>query len=1832
MRDDISVTDQDNGSDPAGMTDEGLLALINPADPELDTDSEDDDAFETISEDMSPGESQRVLDTMRPLSEDEAEILDDLPEISDLKRVDDAEQSDWLNNLTRKGYKAMDAVLDDASYGETMDAKEMSRQDGSDDVGFGIPGLSSVKKGLRGAYKYGKKGITAPLSLTKRLVKKFVPSRDAAKAKVVKNLYAKLVREHANFLANQDQAAGRAVQPRAYYVNQSKPWAVAQIARGGLPTKFAVSGSDVLGSEICGSDVMGNWWNPLSWFFGQSQVVVNNTQGERSPTGPDGQPTDPSADPSADPSMLNPGADPSMTAPSADPSAAYADQDPGYADPSAYSQGDTMLDRASRDPMTGISGDDSLGAFATEILSGAAPSRSAAPNTKEAQMLQVAVHKLRSGYPIMPGELAVIASLAAGGNPRAKKLYALLQKGGVSNPTAPATSSGAWLHKLNPGYWFMPAEERALKDKEVDAWKQNAELQKKLGKRQEVLAQAEKAKSASDAVKAAQEQAAATEAQLKAIETEVKGHLVEPARSSSSGTFVGHEKPTEISKVIQSALARAGKLERAKAIYAKIMAGKSLDDGEARDAREVAKILEKVKVVHGDLYQQAPYYLSAVHGAFVGGAMLRGLGVAREKNQICGKAAAVLGKRLDGQSLSPADEKALLALGQKTSDLRQVVLAHASGKLCAGLDGSKKLHKAVACGAASAMTPAEAKMLEALRKLAKAGNPRAVEGLRLLQSTGAVVGGDHVGSMISDTFKYATAPIWLPAKQLYKGAKWTGQKLGVVSKGSSSPEQQRLAMIRAAAARRKAAEARAAAADAQTEAELRAQQAIAAAADADADAADAEALSKEAAMRTREVEADPSLAQQSDDDSGSFVGSWEAFVGADAKKVVARAKGKDATGIKIRAGASMYQKIKAGDPKAKAALKTMVAKSQKGDPQATRDLRVVYAGMIATRAKQQAQKKQAKAAAAKARKLKVVAFQRRVEAAAANKLLRTERKLELHHLSVVKRKAAKGDPKAKAYVAKQVELARRGDEKATVRVGKIRLVRDLRKQAPTARERRNLAVAGKVLARAQKGDRKAVRQVLLVQAAAKAGNPNAKRAVKRLQTAKVVAAVIATGTAAGVVLAAQKQHKMTKAEAQAKVASAKAKMKAKSGSREEYAAGARAAQALGDKQTAGILAVEASQAPSATETIKKTAAVVAAKEAGNPEAKAAINKSFEEAKAGDAGEIKKMGNVVAAQTIADVQAGRPVPPAMRDAINLQERIAEKDPAAVAEAKRITEAATSESPVPEATAAAITLAAAAVTAKALAAKPQARREFMAKVNPPLPPADQSKAEATLAEYRKQAAEGTISPDDSQVAVRLAERLNQPKVAAEIAAYAPAPESTSNAMSTLNNDSLPPIRTFGEMLVESLKAITLSTRDPMANYRQGVQTSRKVGQEFIPGKVTITPGSPSDFIPGKVTITPGEPIPYGETSTQSKVSVHVSKPWLHKLKPSYWFKSPEEKMLIDQEILYWKQNAELNRLIQNRSVLMAQAERSGAASASAKAARAQVEALNERIASLQNSISVSGMGWSPFTWFRQNLAVIAPSTALAASAASLASSLQQRAGAKSAPRQAPASPAPAPVPAPAAAVQKAQAEAPTPAEETSSGDKAASSGNATSSPPVDREKILLNISASVRRLLSKSAASDHVRSSVTPEAAQVAVTNPGKTAALVYAITVADDGSVSVSRTVQTRKDKAVSTLAANKPAPDAVTTIINDVSRFVASKKWKEAVDKSPAPTATSGDAKSPSFRDYVTSALQSKAISRRDFNRAVEIQAGASATTQVKEAVAKKTLDFLTQKGVKIGT
>jgi len=1222
--------------------------------------------------------------------------------------VDDAAHTIYMEKAADAKNKAFDLINYDAVYGDDMNDEERLEKMGYDDsLGFGFGslrrGIGKLGRGVGRGIKRGVRGVGRGIRKVGSLAKKFVPSRDKKKAEVVRRLNKKLVVEHANFLARQAKSSGQAVQPMSYYRQQSKSWAKQKIAAGKLPTSYVVSGADVLGADLLGADVMGAWWNPLTWFTQQASIVINNTAGERSATGPEEDPsTDPSAAPSVDPSM-----------------------DPMAVEPGAEEYQEAYPDQAEGDPMSnvlsGISGEDSFASVAGDILG---------RNTDDSGL-------------------------------------------------------DPWLHKLNPTYWLRSKQARDLKDKEVRAWKENADLQKLLKKQQEDLSAAERAAAAQAAVKAAQEQSAATSKQVQEIAAKVSG--------------MGHEKPTEISDVLREALRKDGHLEVAQALVKKIRAGETLDPDEVKVARDLARRVGKMKVVHGDLMGTA--YVESC-GDFVGSVMRAcTAGDMTSSQKRCDKHTRLsdaFARRLaTGQPLSGDEVKVLGDLLRDQDRLRSKVKATVRGDYLAGHPDREKIAGQFLVGAAKAMSSTEKKQLAEIVRRAKQGNPYARKALTELRKSGEIMGGDYVGFSISSAFKAATSPIWYPAKKLAQAAKWVGKKTGIVS-SSPSAQQARLNRLKAALARKNAAAAKAAAADAETQAEQRVQAAIAEAAAAEADAADAAAARDEEKSRTAEVEANPDAAAT----------DAEADASDDSMGAAGKAAGKAAK-TKVRAGAALYVRAKRGDKKAVAAIRTMVAKAKAGDPQAQRDVNAVKAGRMAYAVSL----KKSKTEKRLARREKVAKFQRNLENRAGDQLARMSRRRQLRVLASVERKANTGNKKARKYVIAQVTMAKKGDPKAKARVQAMVLAKKVRLHSRTRADRKGLVEGQKLAARVRRGDPKAIRQYEIIRAAAAKGNPNAKRAMERIALGGAVLATVTTG----VVVARKSKKKGSKKDNQRKVEVAVSKMRAGTGTREELAAGAKAAHAEGDQKTAGELAKAAASAPSATEQLKRTAAVVAASEAGQKDAQSAIDKNLEAAKRGDPGAIKNIGDVMAVKTISAVEKGEPVSPTVQDATNLHERALHGDRAAIAAEKEIAEKAAVPNPTSEAVLAAGAVAGAAVAAKAMAAKPAAREEYLQRVNQ-LSPEEKTGAEAELTSIQARVEAGTATPEEGARGVSLATKLGKGRIAAEISAKAPPMED--DPMSSLPDVRLTPIQGIGELAIETARALTLSTRDPFGNYREGV----------------------------------------------------------------------------------------------------------------------------------------------------------------------------------------------------------------------------------------------------------------------------------------------------------------------------------------------------------------------------------------------------------------------------
>ena len=800
----------------------------------------------------------------------------------------------------------------------------------------------------------------------------------------------------------------------------------------------------------------------------------------------------------------------------------------------------------------------------------------------------------------------------------------------------PTSSLGAWLHQLNPLYWLKSPEERKLVDVQRQAWIDNAELQKKNAKRQEVLETGQKAVEARQAVLAAQARSAEIEQQLKSIETQVLGAC--------------HGEPLGIATIV-------GRAE---------LVGKDSDDrkpdpfADDVDARDAAPVIAKVKKAR---------QLNADNS--------------RELAPICAKIQS-------GSPLSPEETSKVLILLARNEQLHEFRKSLVRGDAAVYTDNpsARKIQRHVVLGAVKAMTPTEQQMLTQIVTLSKQGNPNAQKALDALRAQGYAVTmgyapptaqvagqaltpdeqkklaalisaakGGHQGALraiavlntqgyrvrlgedtyvgwgIDDAVKLALTPVTVPLKYVWKGTKAVGRALGITH-GGQSAEQVRLGRLKAARDRARAAQARARAADAQSEAEYRAQQNLAAAADAEADAADAEATAKEAAMLTAEAQYLPGqtdeeaqAAAAAADSSGKsrpeitplpptpdtpettkLKAARRARVARKnplAAKILAKSDEDTPAGIKLRASMELYKKAENKRSRERKAVKAMVARAKKGDKQAVSDVQALKAAGLAVKAERRAGRHVARVAAYRATEAKVKAARARMEVAAADQLTRRSRAHQLTKVAKLERRAAAGNKPCQAIVRKHVALAKKGNPQSKKVVDALVLARHVRTTTPNRRERKNLRQASRLARRVSQGDKRALAQVRVIEAAAKHGNPNAKRAQERLRTAAALELALKTGAIvvpAAVVTAsvAKKRDEKKKAAERRQLASVEDKVARKTASREEAVAGARAAAELGDREKAAELAATAATLPSAGEELRRIATVAAAAQAGNP--------------------------------------------------------------------------------------------------------------------------------------------------------------------------------------------------------------------------------------------------------------------------------------------------------------------------------------------------------------------------------------------------------------------------------------------------------------------------------------------------------------------------------------------------------------------------------------------------------------------------------------------------------
>lgn len=1433
---------------------------------------------------VTPQEAFEEMKYSAPLDEGERQILNETPFLGpELSFVDDADHAEWMYDHQRLKKNALDDAFEDQMYGELMD----------DESGWGFSSITNaVKKIGKGALKYNPATLALkynPATLAaKALIKKFVPSRDAQKAALLRRTNSRLVQGRANFLQIADIRNGIKNRPRSYYVALAKPWSRSRLAAAGLPTSYTTGevAASILGTE----DMMGSWWNPFSWFQSKTNYVVQNAQGEitemdqgtfnawlAQQQAAQGDPSQAAVDPSQQPA-LDPSMDPSqqaafdpsqMTDPSMDPSASQGDDD--WTRAIDLHQ---MIEKAARGDQGALG---ALRQIKTKAARGDAQARSdmneISNYQKETGMSVTGDEQIIAGsapdYEMMVGdadEAGAFSSFAGEVTPARSisssrykqltvqwarrmsgqtkpnaaalsaahnRLAAQLKKRGISVVDSSGNSMmGAWLYKLSPMYWLKSERERKLIDAEKSNWQRTQDLAKANKKKGEELEAGKRAAYQHEQAKSAEQQSQEMEAQLEDIE-----------KSITSGDLMGADAGPALEAIAAGKDAARGNAKKAGALAAKLEAGEPLSSDELARLRSCMKMCHHLRALHDELHAKVtpaaadtPPSTSGYHSY----------------EQAKSTQSSFLGSRIG----EPATE----ILGPTNTEI--VGSARFQRPNISNLPVNKQRHL-VALTAIAATNPAGISAYvkrNGLRLSARdmanikiaAARTQAIitrPGYAKASMRGDSLMGDD--SMGFSWGKLLTAPLAaaaLPAAAITWGMhkvvqapldliKWGARKGGwgggKGSSSSSSTNPQALqAALKAAQQRQIAAQQRIAAANAATDAAQQQAAANAAAADAEAQAQQAEADAQQAQIDAQNPNP-PGYGDGSyDDQSGSVsVLGAEFFSGAfvgeiddpKAKKIVEEAGKNTPTGKKIRAGATLYHKAKKGDAKSKLAIAKIQAKAKAGDPQAQRDYNAVKAGKIAVHAKGRAHWKIALKRRNEAANKRGIAIRKRLEAKAGARLGEHTRRKKLAHIAKVEALAAKGHPKAKASVARTVARAKAGDKKAQTTVAALKLARHVRTAAKTPAERKRLHEAQKVVYKARKGNKKAIRQIALIDAAASHGQPNAKRAKARLNVAARVEHAVATGK-----IVPPSKNVLSHSAAKKHVKHVKNRIDLGIATREEALSAAKVARAAGDRKTAGAFALHASRLPSAKQPIKDAAAVAAAANNGSADAKLAIDNTLVAAQAGDPKAITQAGHLAAAQAVDAVNKGKPMPPAIAEATMTVERARAGDE----EAKRTVARAGDAAQDPEhpnhdrGVEAAVALTAAATVASALAANAAAKKHWMNEAKKStgthIDSEEHGKAQTELAELMAKLHEGSATYAEGLRARNLAMSLDQPKVAAEISAIMPPRDTIDTPMSSLPDAPEPAIRGPMALLREALRALAFATPDPFANWREGIRS--------------------------------------------------------------------------------------------------------------------------------------------------------------------------------------------------------------------------------------------------------------------------------------------------------------------------------------------------------------------------------------------------------------------------
>jgi hypothetical protein len=1023
---------------------------------------------------------------------------------------------------------------------------------------------------------------------------------------------------------------------------------------------------------------------------------------------------------------------------------------------------------------------------------------------------------------------------------------------------------GAWLYKLSPGYWLKPARERKLIDAEKTSWQKTQDLERQGKKTERALDEGQRAAYQVEKAKEAQARSEDLEAQLE--ETE---------KAITSGDFVGADPTAAAEAATEGKKMAAANAARAGSLAAKLESGEKLTPEELTRLRSCLKMCGHLKKLHDELHAQQTgmpspsVSTSGYHeykaaettqtpflGAFVGEPVSEILGESRA--EILGEnRAEILGAAARRTSSVPTHYHlvAMTALAA-TNPAGVMPYAKKNGIKLSANDMAKI--RAAAADARAIMKHPQYNQIK-MRGNGEGGTlgsdamgfswgklvtaPLALAAIPAAASAWVVRKSGLPGSgMLSKAMQF---PVDISRKLAAKGG-WRGQ-LGVPgapgtpgapgapgAPGQYGNAGARRAAIMAARQRQLAAQARINAANAAS-ADARAQYAAqAAAADAEAQAQEAEAQAQQAQSDAASADAMPDPYADGgapDAESGTVTvlgADWfsGAFVGEiedqNAKKIVVEAQKNTPTGKKIRAGATLYHKAKKGDKKSQLAIAKIQHKAKQGDPQAQRDYNAVKAGKIAVHAKVKGSTRVALKAHREAANKKGIAIRKHMEANAGKRLGEHTRRKKLAKIAKVEHMAAHGHPKAKAAVARTVAKANQGDRKAQTTVAALKLAKHVRTAGKTPAERKRLHAAHKVVYHARHGNKKAIRQIALINAAAKHGQPNAVRAKARLKVAARVEHAVATGkistppSTAARHAAAHKKIKKTHARIAAGVAT-----------KEEALAAAREAKAVGAHDHAASLALHAHRLPSAKQPIKDAAAVAAAANNGSKDAQAIIDRTLQQAQGGDPKAINSAGKLAAAQSVDAVNRGKPMPIPIAEATLVVERAQAGDE----EAKRTVRNAGAAAQDPDhhhhdkgvesavaLTAAAAVLAATAGTAAHEHWKDEARKATGTHVDS----AEHGKAEAELAELMAKLHDGTGTYRDGVRARELAMALDKPKLAAEISAIMPPRDFADTPMSSLPDLPEPAISGPMSFVREGLRALLFVTSDPFGNYREGIRS--------------------------------------------------------------------------------------------------------------------------------------------------------------------------------------------------------------------------------------------------------------------------------------------------------------------------------------------------------------------------------------------------------------------------